>query len=99
MKLPISIEQDSMQYRTSVSIGSRTTLNFASQDFLTRNDLLAKCIRGPKIDVQIPNEQRISTSKTFSPTYVSLDQKKFTGLSFTILPHLIKCMDFILGLP
>ena len=47
---------------------------------------------------RIANEQRISTSKTFSPTNVSLGQKKFTGLNFKGLPHL-KCMDFIFGLP
>ncbi len=31
MKLPISIEQDSLQYHTSVLIDSATTLNFANQ--------------------------------------------------------------------
>jgi len=70
MKLPNSIEQDSMQYHTSVLIDSTTTLNFVSQDFLTRNILLGKCIRGPEIVVRIANEQRISTSKTCSPTNV-----------------------------
>ena len=98
MKLPISIEQDSMQYHTSVLIDSTTTLNFASQDFLTLNNLLGKCIRGPKLVVRIATQQRISTTKTFSPNNVSLGQKKFTGLSFTVLPHL-KCVDFIFGLP
>ena len=39
----------------------------------------------------------ISTTKTFSPTHISLGQKKFTGLSSTVLPHL-KCVDFIFGL-
>jgi hypothetical protein len=51
MKLPISIEQDYMQYHTSVLIDSTTTLNFVSQEFLTRNNLLGKCIRGPKVAV------------------------------------------------
>jgi len=98
MKLPISIDQDSMQYRKTVLIDSAATLNFVRHDFLTRNNLLGKCIRGPKIAVRIANVQRISTTKTFSPTNVSLDQKKFLGLSFTVLPHL-KCVDFIFGLP
>ena len=65
---------------------------------MTRNDLLGKCTRGPKIVVLIANEQRISTSKTFSPTSLSLGQKMFTGLSFTFIPHL-KCVDFIFRLP
>ena len=37
MKLPISIEQDSLQFHTDVLIDSAPTLNFMSQDFLTRN--------------------------------------------------------------
>ncbi len=97
-KLPVSIEQDSLQVHTSVLIDSARTLNFVSEDFLTRHNLLGKCIRGSKISVRIANEQRISTSKTFSPTNVSISQKKFTGLKFTFLPHL-KCVDFIFGLP
>jgi len=72
MKLPISIEQDSMPYHTTVLIDSTTTLNFVSQNFLTRNNLLGKCIRGPKNVVRIANEQRVSTSKTLSPTNVSI---------------------------
>jgi hypothetical protein len=59
---------------------------------------LVKCTRGPKIGVQIANKQRISTSKPFSPTNVSLGAKIFTGLSLAVLPHL-KCVDFIFGLP
>jgi hypothetical protein len=65
---------------------------------LTRNKLLGKCIRGPKIVVRIANEQKTSTTKTFSPSDVSLGQNKFIGLSFIVLPRL-KCVDFIFGLP
>jgi hypothetical protein len=83
-----------MHYHTSVFIDSATILNLVSHDFLTRNNILDKCIRGPKIAGRIANEQKISTSKTFSPTDVSLGQKKTTGISFTVLPHL-KCLDFI----
>ena len=86
-----------MQYHTSVLIDSVATKNFASRDFLTRNNLLGKCIRGPKIVVRIANEQMISTTKTVSPTNVSLGWKKFIGLSFTVLPRL-KCVDFIFNL-
>jgi len=98
MKLPISIIHDSTQYHTSTVIDSATTLNFASHEFLTRNGLFGKCTRGTKIVAQIANEQRISTSKTFSLTNVSLGQRKFTDLNFTVLPYL-KCVDFIFGLP
>ena len=69
-----------------------------SRDFLTRNILLGKCIRGSKFVVRIANEQRISTNKTLSPIHVSIGQKKFHGLNFTVFPHL-KCVDFIFGLP
>ena len=37
IKLPICIEQDSMQCRTSVLIDSASTLNFLSRELLTRN--------------------------------------------------------------
>jgi hypothetical protein len=97
MKLPIFIEQDSMQYNTTMLIDSAPTLKFASQDFWTRKNRFVKCIRGPKIVVRIANEQRISINKTFSPTNISIGQKNFTGLSFIVLPHL-KCVDFIFGL-
>ncbi len=90
MKLSISIEQEYLQFHTNVLIDSTATLHFVSQDFLTRNNLLGKCIRGPKIVVRIANEQRISTNKTFSPIHVVIGQKKFPGLNFTVLPHL-KC--------
>jgi len=56
MKVPIYIEQDTVQFRTSVLIDPTTTLNFVSHDFLTRNDLLGKCTRGLKIVVRIANE-------------------------------------------
>ncbi len=66
---------------------------------MTQNNLLGKCTRGPKIGVLIANKQRISTSKPFSPTNVTLGAKIFTGLSLTVLPHL-KCVDLIIfGLP
>ena len=81
IKLTISIRQGSSQYHTSVLIDSASILNFASQDILTRNNLLGKCTRGPKIVVLIANEQRTSTSKTFSHTDVSLGQKVVTRLS------------------
>ena len=56
-----------------------------------------ECVRGPKIAVRIANEQRISTNKSFSPTSFFIHQIKFTGLTFTVLPHL-KFVDFIFGL-
>jgi hypothetical protein len=34
MKLPISIERDSLQFHTNVFIDSTATLNFVSQDFI-----------------------------------------------------------------
>ncbi len=98
MKLPIAIEQNSLQFHTNVLVDLATTLNFVGRDFLTRNDLLGKCILGSRIVVRIANEQRVSTNKSFSPIHVSIVQKKFIDLNFTVLPHL-KCVDFIFGLP
>jgi len=85
-----------MKFHTNVLIDQAATLNFVSLHILTQSDILGKCTRVPKFTVRIANEQRISTSKTFSPTNVSLGQKKFTGLTFTVLPHL-KYVDFIFG--
>jgi hypothetical protein len=98
MKLPISIEYDSLRYDTSVLINSTTILNFVSQEIWIRNGLVDKCVRGQKIAVRIAHEQRISTNKSFSPTSLFIHQIKFTCLTFTVLPHL-KCVDFIFGLP
>jgi hypothetical protein len=92
MKLPI--EYDLLRYDTNVLIDSATTLNFMSREFLIRNGLVEKCVRGPKIAVRIANEQCISTNKSLSSTSFFIHQIKFTGLIFTVLPHL-KCVDFI----
>jgi len=89
MKLPISIEYDSLRYDASVLIDSTATLNFVSQEFFFRNGLVGKCVRGPKIAARIANnEQRISTNKYFSPTSLFIHQIKFTGQSFTLFPHI-----------
>ena len=42
MKLPISIEQDSLQFHTNVLIDSAATLNFASQDFFDTEQSVGK---------------------------------------------------------
>jgi len=98
MKLPISIEYDSLRYDTSVLIDSAATLNFVSQELFIRNGLVGKCVRGPKIAVRIANERRISTNKSFPPTSLFIHQIKFTSLTFVVLPHL-KCVDFVVDLP
>jgi hypothetical protein len=98
MKLLISIEYGSLRYDTSVLIDSAATVNFVSQEFLTRNGLMGKCVRGPNIAVRIANEQCISTNKSFSPTSLFIHQIKFSSLTFTVLPH-FKCVDFSFGLP
>jgi len=51
MKLPISLEQDSLRCDTYVLIDLAVTLSFASQISLNQNGLVGKCIRGPKIVV------------------------------------------------
>ncbi len=65
---------------------------------MTRNNLLGKWTRGPKIVVRIANKKRISTCKSVSPTNVSFGKKFFIGINFRILPHL-KCVDFVFVLP
>ncbi len=45
MRLPISVEYGSLRYDTSVLIDSASTLNFASQEFLTRNGVVGECVR------------------------------------------------------
>jgi hypothetical protein len=51
LKLPVSIEEESLQFHTSVLIDLAAALNFMSEGFLTRNNLLEKCIRGKKISL------------------------------------------------
>ena len=66
-KLPVCIRRYSLQYHTSVLIESASTLDFVSQNFMTRNNLMGKCTRGPNNVARIANEQRVSTSKKFHP--------------------------------
>jgi hypothetical protein len=66
MKLPISIEHDSLQFHTSVLIDSATTLNFVSEDFLTRNNLLGKCSRGKKMLVESLMSRGFPRAKHFN---------------------------------
>jgi hypothetical protein len=98
MKLAISIEHDSSRYCTSELIYSAAILNFAGQEFKIRDGLVGNCVRGPKIEIRIANEQRISTNKYFPPTRLFIHEIKSNCLTFTVLPHL-KCVDFIFGLP
>ena len=75
IELSISIEQDVLQYLTTVLINSAITLNFVSQKFLKRNNLLGKCTRGPEIVVRIANEQRFPRIKHFRPRMFRLVRK------------------------
>jgi hypothetical protein len=87
LKLPISIEQDSLQFHTSVLIDSVTTLNLVIEDFLTRNNLLGKCTRGSKIVVRIANEQRISTCKIYLPTVLMFRLVRKRSLDSNLQSH------------
>jgi hypothetical protein len=51
LKLPNSIEQESLRCDTSVLIDLAAYLGFESQQSLNQNSLVGKCIRGPKIGV------------------------------------------------
>ena len=98
MELPISIEQDSLRYDTSVLINSYTILNFVGRYFLNRNDLVGKCTCGSKTDDRIPNEQRIFTADEHFPTMIYVGTMAFLGLKFHVLSHL-KYADLIFCLP
>jgi len=51
MKLPLSIEQDSSRYESSVLIDSSATLSFVSLKSLRIHDCVVKGIRYPQIVV------------------------------------------------
>ena len=51
VKLPISLERDSLRCDTCVLINSVVALSFVSQISLNQNGLVGKCIRGQKIIV------------------------------------------------
>jgi hypothetical protein len=87
MKLPISIEHDSLRCETSVLIDLAATLSFASQKSLSRNSLVGEYIRGPKNGVHNVNGQRdlqCFLLATVSPTMFSFSQKTFLGLRFQL---------------
>jgi hypothetical protein len=86
MKLPISLEQDSLRYDSSVLIDSIAPLCCASQKSLNRNGLVGEYTRGPKIVVHHVNGQRRTIP--FSPTILFVSQKSFLDLRFHVLPHL-----------
>ena len=58
LKLPNSIEQESLRCDTSVLIDLAAYLGFESQQSLNQNSLVGKCIRGPKIVVHNVYGQR-----------------------------------------
>ena len=51
MKLPVSLEQDSLLYDTCVIIDSTATVSFVSHISLNQIGLVGKRVRGPKIVV------------------------------------------------
>ena len=68
MKLPIFIEQESMQYHTTVLIiDSAETLNFVSQYFLTRIDLWGGVFVVKKSRFALQTSRRLPRLKQFRP--------------------------------
>jgi hypothetical protein len=51
-----------------------------------------------KQSIRVASKQRISTTKVFCPTVITIDGHEFTDLQLRVLPH-FKGSDIILGLP
>ena len=55
-----------------------------------------KCKTAPKLAKRVASEQRISTTKVFCPSLVTIDGHEFTDLQFRVLPR-FKSSDIILN--
>ncbi len=77
IKLPISIEHNSLRYDTSVLIGSAATLIFSSPKVLNRNGLVGSCKRCPKFVVRKGNGEHRSATVLYSLTRFYASQKAF----------------------
>jgi hypothetical protein len=75
MKLPISIWQDSLHYRTSVLIDLAGILNFASHDVMTRNNLIGECTSSPKSLFELQMNRDSPRLKYFHPRTFHLVRK------------------------
>ena len=77
-------------------VDTTTSLKFDSKAFVMANNFYKDCKTAPKI--RVANEQRISTTKVFCPSFSTIDGHEFDDLQFRVLPH-FKNSDIILGLP
>jgi len=87
MKLPISIEQDSLRCESGVLIDSATTLRFFSRKSLNRNSLVGECIRGPKIVIYNARGQQDPQCfllAAIAPPMPSFIQNTFLGCRFQL---------------
>ena len=79
-------------------IDTTTSLNFVSKEFVVANSFYKDCKTAPKLVIRVANEQRISTTKVFCSSVLTIDGYEFTDLQFRVLPR-FKSSDIILGLP
>ena len=75
-----------------------TRLNFINEEFMMVNGCNIDCKVAPKIHIRVASEQRISTTKVFGPSTVTIDGQELTDLQSRVLPH-FKSSDILLGLP
>jgi len=98
MELPISIQEDSLQYDTNVCVNwLNSTYEFCGSKIFKPKGLVGKCIHGPKIIVYNVHGHRDTQCfllTTVSLTMLSLSQKTFLFLVFYVLLHL-KCVEFV----
>jgi len=67
-------------------IGTATSLNFLSMEFVMVNDFYKDCKTAPKLALRVASEQRIFTIKVFCPLVFTIDGHEFIDLQFKVFP-------------
>jgi hypothetical protein len=98
MQFTADVSYNGLSSKADTRNDTATSLNFVSKDFVMTNGFYKNCKTVPKLSIRVAKWQRISTTKVFCPTVLTVDGHEFTDLQFRVLPH-FKGSDIILGLP
>ena len=87
-----------MSAKANTLIVTTTSLNFVSKEFGMANGFYKYCKTALKLAIKMASDQRISTTKVFCPSVLTIDGHELTDLQSRVLPH-FRSSDILSVLP
>jgi hypothetical protein len=72
MRFTVSVSCNELSSKADTLIDTAASFNFVCKDFFMTNDFYKDCKTVPKQSIRVASEQRISTTKVFCSTDLSL---------------------------